>query len=81
MEDDEVPGGRLGNGMRRLDFLGYFSMWGGIEVNERYVKERLALRGNKREERCIFVLRCEKRLPLTAEERARGATSTEESDG
>lgn len=66
--EDGVPGGRIGKGMRRMDFLGQDTMWGGLEVNERYVKERLALHGNKREASCIFVLKCERRLPLTAEE-------------
>lgn len=85
--DDDVPGGRLGKGMRRMDFLAMDTMWGGIEVNERYVKERLALHGNKRDASCIFVLKCERRLPLTVEEaraeRARGVAvhDADDSDG
>lgn len=82
--DDDVPGGRLGSGMRRMDFLGMDTMWGGVEVNERYVKERLALHGNKRDASCIFVLKCERRLPLTVDEiraeRAREAASPGDSE-
>ena len=75
---DDVPGGRLGSGMLRADYLCEDTMWGGIEVDQKYVAERLQISGRmKREPNNIFVLICEKRLPMSSEERreqaARGA--------
>jgi hypothetical protein len=57
-----VPGGRLGAGMRRLDWLCRETMFGGLEENERYVREHAA--GLP----CTFVLTCKKMYALTEEE-------------
>ena len=58
-----VPGGQLGQGMKRLDFLRQDTMFAGIEVNDRVVKrvcgEVLP---------CVFVLKCSKIFPVTREE-------------
>ncbi|EJC98730.1 uncharacterized protein FOMMEDRAFT_23539 [Fomitiporia mediterranea MF3/22] len=79
---EDVPGGRLGNGMRRVDLLLDKTTWGGMEVDQRYVKERMSLLGvnddedgagrRRRRERevvGIFLLNCERRLPMTEDER------------
>lgn len=58
-----VPGGQLGEGMRRLDFLGTQTVFGGIEVNERVVR---GLCGDALP--CTFVLKCQHRYPMTAQE-------------
>ncbi|OCB89046.1 hypothetical protein A7U60_g3854 [Sanghuangporus baumii] len=78
---DDVPGGRLGAGMLRCDFLCEDTMWGGLDVDPKYVAERLQISGrSKREANNVFVLICEKRLPMTSEERreqaARGANAS-----
>ncbi|EIN07959.1 hypothetical protein PUNSTDRAFT_121126 [Punctularia strigosozonata HHB-11173 SS5] len=57
-----VPGGRLGAGMRRLDWLCRETMWGGLEENDRYVREHAAGLS------CTFVLTCKKMYALTEEE-------------
>ncbi|KAH8110618.1 hypothetical protein DFH11DRAFT_1514099 [Phellopilus nigrolimitatus] len=70
---DNVPGGRLGSGLRRCDWLGEQTMFDGIEADQEYVRERLSLSRSQRDMPCIFVLNCEKRLPMTADElRAEG---------
>lgn len=51
-----VPGGNLGQGMRRLDFLRNCSMFGGIEVNSNVVRRACGA-----ELPCVFVLRCGER--------------------
>ena len=55
-----VPGGQLGQGMKRLDFLKQDTMFAGIEVNDRVVKR---VCGDVLP--CVFVLKCSKLLPLT----------------
>lgn len=67
---DDVPGGRLGQGLRKCEILGNDTMWGGLVVDQRYVTERMSIGGrSKREMTGIFVMECESRLPRTAEER------------
>ncbi|KAL0947673.1 hypothetical protein HGRIS_013761 [Hohenbuehelia grisea] len=58
-----VPGGALGEGMKRLDWLGQDSMFGGVERNDRYVKE---VCGDVLP--CTFVLSCIKRYQMTEQE-------------
>lgn len=67
---DGVPGGRLGQGLRRCDFLLDDSMYGGIEVDMDYVRERMRMGSvkPKRDMTNIFVLKCDKNLPRTADE-------------
>ena len=61
--DPDVPGGRrLGEAMKRLDFLRQDTMFAGIEVNDRVVKK---LCGDVLP--CVFVLKCSKRSPLRQE--------------
>ncbi|KDR81937.1 hypothetical protein GALMADRAFT_207304 [Galerina marginata CBS 339.88] len=58
-----VPGGQLGEGLKRLDFLRRNTMFAGIEANERTVKricgEALP---------CTFVLKCSGTYPMTQKE-------------
>ncbi|KAI0062069.1 hypothetical protein BV25DRAFT_1804565 [Artomyces pyxidatus] len=35
-----VPGGQLGDGLKRLDWLGTQTMWGGLERNDSFIMER-----------------------------------------
>ncbi|KAI0046932.1 hypothetical protein FA95DRAFT_1606501 [Auriscalpium vulgare] len=35
-----VPGGRLGDGLKRLDWLGTQTMWGGVQRNDAFVSDR-----------------------------------------
>ena len=58
-----VPGGQLGTGMKRLDFLRLETMFAGIEVNDRVVKR---VCGDVLP--CVFVLKCAKIFPLTRQE-------------
>ena len=58
-----VPGGQLGQGMKRLDFLRQDTMFAGIEVNDRVVKR---VCGDVLP--CVFVLKCSKIFPLTRQE-------------
>ncbi|TFK34908.1 hypothetical protein BDQ12DRAFT_334942 [Crucibulum laeve] len=58
-----APGGILGDGLRRLDFLGQHTLFGGIESNERLVRR---VCGDALP--CTFVLKCTHRLPLTETE-------------
>ena len=58
-----VPGGTLGEGMKRLDFLRDKVLFGGIEVNEAVVKR---LCGEVLP--CTFVLRCQHMFPMTQQE-------------
>ena len=58
-----VPGGQLGQGMKRLDFLRLDTMFAGIEINDRVVKR---VCGDVLP--CVFVLKCSKILPLTRQE-------------
>jgi len=58
-----VPGGQLGQGMKRLDFLKQDTMFAGIEVNDRVVKR---VCGDVLP--CVFVLKCSKIFPLTRQE-------------
>ncbi|KZT24005.1 hypothetical protein NEOLEDRAFT_1116840 [Neolentinus lepideus HHB14362 ss-1] len=61
---DGVPGGRLGRPMMRLDWLNDKTMFGGIEIDSGYVKQFC---GDVLP--CTFVVRCERRYRMTAEER------------
>jgi hypothetical protein len=61
--DPGVPGGQLGTGMKRLDFLRLDTMFAGIEVNDRVVKR---VCGDVLP--CVFVLKCSKIFPLTRQE-------------
>ena len=58
-----VPGGQLGEGMKRLDFLRQDTMFAGIEVNDRVVRR---VCGDVLP--CVFVLKCSKIFPLTRQE-------------
>lgn len=58
-----VPGGVLGSGLRRLDWLCQDTMFGGIIRNDRFVKE---VAGDVLP--CTFELKCVLRYPLTARE-------------
>lgn len=51
-----VPGGRIGQGMRRLDFLRRFTIFGGIDDDDRVVTR---VCGDVLP--CMFVLRCAER--------------------
>lgn len=51
---DDVPGGRLGQGIRRCEILGSDTMWGGLVMDQREMTG-------------IFVMECERRLPRTAD--------------
>lgn len=78
----DVPGGSLGQGLRRCDFLGDRTMYGGIEADQEYVRQRLQLGQSKRDFPCIFVLRCEGRFPQTVDElRAADARSRSRNRG
>jgi len=79
--DDDVPGGRMGEGMKRCDWLGRDSMFDGIETDGGFVRERLGLEVSEREGRegrrsgggrgvpCVFVVRCSRRGGVTEDER------------
>ena len=58
-----VPGGQLGQGMKRLDFLRLDTMFSGIELNDRVVKR---VCGDVLP--CVFVLKCSKTFPMTRQE-------------
>jgi len=58
-----VPGGQLGQGLKRLDFLRQDTMFAGIEVNDRIVKR---VCGDVLP--CVFVLKCSQILPMTRQE-------------
>ena len=58
-----VPGGRLGEGLRRMDFLGRDAVFGGVVDDERLVKR---LVGEVLP--ATFVLRCVRQYALTPEE-------------
>ena len=58
-----VPGGQLGQGMKRLDFLRLDTMFAGIEVNDRVIKR---VCGDVLP--CVFVLKCSKTFPVTRQE-------------
>ena len=67
----DVPGGRrLGEGMKRLDFLRQDTMFAGIEVNDRVVKR---LCGDVFP--CVFVLKCS-RLRWNSRSRSRTSSNT-----
>jgi hypothetical protein len=58
-----VPGGQLGEGLKRLDFLRRNTMFAGIEANERSVKK---ICGEALP--CTFVLKCSATYPMTKKE-------------
>ncbi|KAA1477674.1 hypothetical protein DENSPDRAFT_787028 [Dentipellis sp. KUC8613] len=61
---DGVPGGRLGEGLRRLDWFGAMSMWGGMDRNDAYVKDRCGVVLP-----CMFEMFCVPRPPQSEEDR------------
>ncbi|KAF8550403.1 hypothetical protein OG21DRAFT_1547254 [Imleria badia] len=61
--DSNAPGGRLGEGLKRLDWLGSSSMFGGLVVNDTFVKEHC---GDLLH--CTFEVKCLSTYPLMAEE-------------
>ncbi|KAF8555456.1 hypothetical protein OG21DRAFT_905409 [Imleria badia] len=61
--DSNAPGGRLGEGLKRLDWLGSSSRFGGLVANDTFVKEHC---GDVLP--CTFELKCLPTYPLTAEE-------------
>ncbi|KAI5122375.1 hypothetical protein M0805_004132 [Coniferiporia weirii] len=68
-----VPGGALGSGLRRCDFLRESTTFYGIEADQEYVRTRMSLNHSQRDMPCIFVLNCERSLPRTEDElRAEG---------
>lgn len=62
-----VPGGRMGEGLLRADWLGPESMFEGIERDAEFVRARLAINSRK-ELPCVWVLRCTKRWIMSEEE-------------
>lgn len=64
---DGVPGGRLGQGLRRCDWLLDHTMFDGIELDVEYVRDRMSLHAS-RDIPCMFVLNCARRLGMTPEE-------------
>ncbi|KAH9483651.1 hypothetical protein JR316_0003121 [Psilocybe cubensis] len=60
----DVPGGKLGAGMKRLDYLGRSTMFAGIELNDRVVRRMhgMALP-------CFVVMRTSPSYPMTEKER------------
>ncbi|KAJ7598865.1 hypothetical protein C8J56DRAFT_915207 [Mycena floridula] len=58
-----VPGGSLGEGMRRLDWLGDDAVFGGIQKNDKMVKKMC---GDVLP--CTFELLCVRRWPMNAQE-------------
>lgn len=61
--DSNAPGGRLGEGLKRLDWLGSSSRYGGLVQSDVFVKEHC---GDVLP--CTFELKCLPSYPLTAEE-------------
>ena len=61
--DSNAPGGRLGEGLKRLDWLSLTSRFGGLVVNDTFVEEHC---GDVLP--CTFELKCLPSYPLTAEE-------------
>lgn len=58
-----VPGGTLGDGMKRLDYLRDKVAFGGMEVNEAVVRRICGAVLP-----CTFVLRCQHMFPMTQQE-------------
>ena len=61
--DSNAPGGRLGEGLKRLDWLGSASRFGGLVSSDAFVKDHC---GDALP--CTFELKCLPSYPLTAEE-------------
>ncbi|KAG2087855.1 hypothetical protein BD769DRAFT_1713685 [Suillus cothurnatus] len=61
--DSNVPGGHLGEQLRRLDWLCSTSRWGGLVRNDEFIKEAC---GDVLP--CTFELKCIPSYPLTPEE-------------
>ncbi|KAG9318103.1 hypothetical protein JVU11DRAFT_170 [Chiua virens] len=61
--DSNAPGGRLGEGLKRLDWLGSSSRFGGLVLGAAFVKEHC---GDVLP--CTFELKCLPSYPLTAQE-------------
>lgn len=61
--DSNAPGGRLGEGLKRLDWLGSASRFGGLVTSDTFVKEHC---GDVLP--CTFELKCLQNYPLTVEE-------------
>ena len=71
---DDVPGGRMGQGLLRADFLEKESMFMGVVEDGDVVKKRLQLREAKRRYPCVWVVKLGRRLifeDVEGEERAR----------
>lgn len=63
--DINAPGGQLGEQLRRLDWLGSHSRFGGVICNDEFVKEAC---GDVLP--CTFELQCIQNYPLSPEEAA-----------
>lgn len=61
--DSNVPGGHLGEQLRRLDWIGSHSRWGGLVRDDEFIKEAC---GDVLP--CTFELKCIPSYPLTPEE-------------
>ncbi|KAG2031689.1 hypothetical protein BDR03DRAFT_971938 [Suillus americanus] len=61
--DSNAPGGLLGEQLRRLDWLGSNSKWGGLVCNDEFIKEAC---GDVLP--CTFELKCIPSYPLTLQE-------------
>jgi hypothetical protein len=61
--EDGAPGGALGEGLKRLDFLRRNTIFGGVEVNERVVTAKC---GDVLP--CVFVLHCLRGFPMSKQE-------------
>ncbi|KAN0075523.1 hypothetical protein V8E55_011546 [Tylopilus felleus] len=61
--DHNAPGGCLGESLKRLDWLGAMSRFGGLVTNDTFVKEHC---GDVLP--CMFELKCLPSYPLTAQE-------------
>jgi len=53
----DVPGGSMGEGMRRVDWLCDETQFGGLEIDDEFLKHRFTI-GTKRPLPCTFVLHC-----------------------
>ncbi|TDL15868.1 hypothetical protein BD410DRAFT_777654 [Rickenella mellea] len=65
----DVPGGRLGEGLKRIDWLGTDTMFEGVEFDPEYVRRRLGFTSRGKDLPCVWVLNCGKRWVLSDEER------------
>lgn len=61
--EEGAPGGALGEGLKRLDFLRRNTIFGGVEVNERVVADKC---GDVLP--CVFVLHCLRSFPMSKQD-------------